>query len=328
MRDVAKRANVSVNTVSLALNNSSRVHPDTKARVLQAVQELGYTPHYAAQQLRRGVSKTIGILIPDLHNFHFWDVVEGVEDEAYRRGFGVVLTNTRLDPNREYAMVRELMASRYDGIILARASSQQPPHDVESVMRNGSFIITLGRTWPGVDGIVYVSEEVRWLLLEHLYRLGHRRIGFVTSVASEGPAIERVNTYTRFITERRLPSMIAPCGPTIPDSIEATKRLLSLDPRPTAIMCVNDYLALGVYRAILERGLRIPEDISVTGFDNTRVGAHLFPALTTVDIGGQRVGREAVRLLVERIADRNAPQQIVEIEAALIERESTAPPPE
>lgn len=327
MKDVAKRAHVSVNTVSLALKDSSRVHPETKARVMNAVKELGYTPHFAAQFLRRGMSKTIGIIIPDLHNFHFWDVVEGVEDEAYRHGFSVVLTNTHLDPDREHTTLRELMASRYDGIILARAYSEQAPPDLESAMQNGSCIVTLGRTWPGVDGVVYVSEDVRWMLLEHLYRMGHRRIGFITSGARKGPPNERIKTYNRFTTQYGLPSYIEICGHTIPDSIEATRQLLARAPAPTAIMCVNDYLALGVYRAILERGLRIPNDISVAGFDNTIVGAHLYPALTTVDLGGQQVGREAVRLLVERLRDRSLPPRKIEIRSKLIERESTAPPP-
>ena len=328
MKDVAKRANVSVNTVSLALKNSSRVHPETKARVLQAVTELGYTPHYAAQHLRRGMSQTIGIIMPDLHNFHFWDVVDGAEAEAYRHGFSITLTNTRLDLERESAALRELMASRYDGIILARAASQQVPHDLLSAMKHGSSIVTVGRTWPGVDSVVYASEAARWKQLEYLYRLGHRRIAFVTGVAREGPGLDRINTYNRFTAEHGLPSLLETCGLTLPDSVGAARLLLARDLPPTAIICVNDYLALGVYRAILERGLCIPDDISVAGFDNTHVGEHLFPAMTTVDINGQRGGREAVRLLVERLSNRTLPPRTVEIEAKLIERESTAPPAE
>jgi LacI family transcriptional regulator len=325
MRDVADRVSVSINTVSLTLQNSDLVHPETKARVLEAIQELGYAPNATAQSLRRGIVRTIGIMIPDVHNFHFWDIVDGAEDEAHDRGYSVVLANTRLDRHREWETLRGLLERRYDGVILATTYSEQFPADMRDLVQRGGSVVTLGRTWEGADRISYFREDGALMLLEHLYELGHRRIGFVMGVAKEGLASERFYAYQKFTARHKLPSLIERCGPNIPDSIEATHRLLALDPRPTAIMSVNDYLAVGVYRAVGQHGLRIPDDVSVAGFDNTTMASQLFPSLTSVDVGGRDIGRVAVRLLFERFADPGRPQQIVEMPAQLIIRESTGP---
>ena len=328
MRDIAERVNVSINTVSLTLQDSDLVHPETKARVLKAVRELGYAPNVMAQNLRRGSVRTIGVMIPDVHNFHFWDIVEGVQDEAYQNGYGVVLTNTSLNREREVETLRGLLESRYDGVILATTYSEQFPTEMHDLLRLGGAVVTLGRTWEGADRVSYFREDAAYMLLEHLYQLGHRRIGFVMGVAKEGLAAERINAYRSFVADHNLVSLLEHCGPTIPDSIAATNRLLESRERPTAIMSVNDYLALGVYRSIGEHGLKIPDDISVAGFDNTMISGNLYPSLTSVDVGGQDIGRVATRLLLERFADPRRPQQIVEMPARLVVRESTAPPGE
>lgn len=327
MRDVAKRVNVSVNTVSLSLQDSDLVHADTKARVLQAVQELGYRPNVTAQNLRRGAVHTIGIMIPDVNNFHFWDIVDGTHDEAYQQGYGVVLTHTSLDRQRESETLRGLIERRYDGVILATTFSEQSPVEMRALIRQGGAVVTLGGTWDGADRVLYFTEATALLLLNHLYDLGHRAIGLVMGVARKDLASERLDAYQQFVQDRQLASLIEYCGPTIPESEAATLRLLQRDPRPTAIISVNDFLALGVYRALGSQGLRIPADVSVAGFDNTHIAESLYPALTSVDVGGRDIGRVSVRLLLERLADPKRPQQIVEMPARLVVRESTAPPP-
>lgn len=326
MRDVAKQVNVSINTVSLSLQDSDLVHADTKARVLSAVQKMGYRPNIMAQNLRRGVVNTIGIMIPDVQNFHFWDIVDGTHDEAHQNGYGVVLAHTSLNREREIETLRGLIERRYDGVILATTYSEQSPIEMKKLIAGGGAVVTLGHTWDGADRVVYFQEDTANILLQHLYDLGHRRIGLVMGVARKGMAQERLDAYKRFVEKYQLVSMIEYCGPTVPESAEATNRLLQNQPHPTAIVSVNDYLALGVYRSLGLHGLKIPEDVSVAGFDNTRVAGDLYPALTSVDIGGREIGRIAVQLIVERLANSKCPQQIVEMPYQLIPRESTAPP--
>jgi DNA-binding LacI/PurR family transcriptional regulator len=326
MRDVAKQAGVSINTVSLTLKDSDLVHPDTKARVLSTVQELGYRPNVIAQNLRRGVVGTIGIMIPDVHNVHFWDIVDGAHDEAYQNGYGVVLAHTSLNRERELEVLRGLTERRYDGVILAQTHSEQSPPELHDLIQQGRAVVTLGRTWEGADRVEYFREDTAHVLLDHLYELGHRRVGLVMGVARKNLALERLLAYQHFVEKYQLVSIIEHCGPTVPDSVEATNRLLKHRSRPSAIVSVNDHLALGVYRSIGLHGLRIPEDVSVAGFDNTHFAENLYPSLTSVDVGGPEIGKVSVRLLLERLADPKRPQQIVEIPARLIPRESTAAP--
>jgi len=326
MRDVAKQANVSINTVSLALQDSELVHVDTKTRVLSAVQEMGYRPNVMAQNLRRGVVNTIGIMIPDVNNFHFWDIVDGTHDEANQNGYGVVLTHTSLNREQEIETLRGLIERRYDGVILATTYSEQSPIEMQKLIASGGAIVTLGHTWDGADRVVYFQEATANLLLQHLYDLGHRHIALVMGIARKGMAQERLDAYQRFVTKHDLVSMIEHCGPTVAECTEATNRLLQNQPRPTAIISVNDYLALGVYRSLGLHGLRIPEDVSVAGFDNTHMTENLYPTLTSVDVGGREIGRTSVELIVKRLINPKRPQQIVEMPSKLVVRESTAPP--
>jgi LacI family transcriptional regulator len=326
MRDVAERANVSINTVSLSLQDSNLVQADTKARVLSAVNELGYRPNVMAQNLRRDVVHTIGIMIPDVQNAHFWDIVDGAHDEASQNDYSVVLTHTGLNREREIEFLRGLIERRYDGVILAQTYSEQSPIELRTLIQRGGAVVTLGRTWDGADRVEYFREDTAHVLLDHLYDLGHRHIGLVMGVARKELAHERLRAYQHFVEKHQLVSMIEHCGPTVPDSVEATNRLLQYRPRPTAIISVNDFLAMGVYRSLGLHGLRIPEDVSVAGFDNTHIAENLYPSLTSVDVGGREIGRISVQLLLQRLADPKRPQQIVEIPARLVPRESTAAP--
>ncbi len=326
MRDVAERANVSINTVSLTLMDSDQVRPDTKARVLNIAKELGYRPNILAQNLRRGVVRTIGIMIPDVHNVHFWDIVDGAHDEANQNGYGVVLVHTSLDQDREIETLSGLIERRYDGVILATTHSEQSPIQLQTLIHQGGAVVTLGRTWDGADRVLYFQEETAHILLNHLYELGHRHIGFVMGVARKDLALERLQAYQKFVRQHDLVSLIEQCGPTVADAVEATNRLLEYQPRPTAIISVNDHLALGVYRSVGMHGLRIPDDVSVAGFDNTHIAENMYPSLTSVDVGGRDIGRISVQLLLQRLADPKRPQEIVTIPGRLVARESTAAP--
>ncbi|MBZ0298205.1 MAG: LacI family transcriptional regulator [Anaerolineae bacterium] len=329
IRDVAQKAGVGLNTVSLTLKDSDLVRSETKSKVKAAIEELGYVPNVSARNLRRGTVRTIGVMIPDIHNFHYWDIVAGVEDEARHHDYGIVLSNTNLNPQLELDSLRGLLERRYDGLILmaTHTHSKETPTEVRKLLDQGSAIVTIGSTWREVDKIEPYPLEAGPLLMQHLYNLGHRRIGFVLGVAHQDLASGRLEAYCEFTARHNLPQRIEYCGPTIPDGMAATHRLLDDPARPTAIVTVNDYLAVAAMRTIALRGLCIPADISLAGFDNIPLSQYLTPALTTVDVGGPNRGREAVRLLLERLKDPKRPTQIVKIPASLHVRESTGPPP-
>ncbi len=325
MRDVALRANVSLNTVSLAIKGSDLLLPATKAAVMAIVHELGYVPNQAARNLRQGIVRTIGLMVPDIHNPHFWDIADGVENESRKHGYGVVLSNANLDPMRELESLRGLTERRYDGLILATHflhDDQVGP--VQEHLHPARPIVTFTRSWSRVDRVCYYREAVGLLVLEHLYALGHRRIGFVLGIAREGLADERLRAYRDFVQGHDLPDLVEHCGPAIADGVAASHRLLGLAAPPTAIVAVNDYLAQAVIRAACDRGLCVPHDLSVAGFDNTSIARNIVPSLTSVDVGGSAIGETAARLLFERLAEPDRPPQLVEMPARLVERESTA----
>lgn len=327
MREVAELADVSINTVSLTLKNSDQVRPKTREAVMAAVEQLGYVPNAVAQNLRSGSVRTIGILIPDIHNPHYWDIISGVEDEAQKHDSGVVVSSANLDQARERNSLRDLAARRYDGLILAtHFSGDVPDGEIGNIFRPNLPVVSLSSTWRNVDRVSYYNDDAGLLLLNHLYELGHRRIGFVAGVARPGLADERINAYFAFTQSHNLPQLFVRCGPTVQEGAEATRSLLAQPDRPTAIISVNDLLALGVLRGVAHAGLRVPDDISVAGFDNTTLADQITPALTSIDVGGAEIGRHAIRLLIERIKNPTMPLKIVELPPRLVVRDSTAPP--
>ncbi|MBZ0292752.1 MAG: LacI family transcriptional regulator [Anaerolineae bacterium] len=327
IREVANKAGVGHNTVSLTLNDSDRVRPETKAKVMAAVRELGYVPNVAARNFRQGTVRTIGVMIPHIHNPLYWDIVAGIEDEARKHDYGIALVNTDLTPQREQDFLRGLLERRYDGLILmaTHTHSVETPTEVRELLEQGSAIVAIGSTWQEIDKIEPYPLDAGPLLMEHLYSLGHRHIGFVLGIAHEGLASDRLDAYRAFTQKHDLPQIIETCGPMIPDGMAATCRLLDHPDQPTAIVTVNDYLAIAAMRVLSQRGLRIPEDISLAGFDNIPLSQYLTTSLTTIDIGGADRGRAAVQLLMDRLNNPQREPQVVKFPAILQIRESTGP---
>lgn len=328
--DVAKLAGVSRATVSYVINGNTDVpiSPDTKARVLQAVAQLNYAPDARARSLRSGGSNTIGLLIPDLHNPHYWSIVQGVEDSIRDAGYELLLTSTSLDPERESQTLSGLLARRVDALILTLSFLEQSRSNLNVLAENGYPVVTLGNTSFNVDAVVATFRNATAQVMAHLLGLGHTRIGFIFGVGSKDLATNRMAAYKESLTGAGLPidpALIDFSGVRIEDGYQAALRLLQRTPRPTALLVINDWLAIGALRAVNERGLRVPEDISIASFDDTEMAAYLNPPLTSVRSNGQEMGRQAASLALERIQQPRRPIRRVQIEAELILRQSTAP---
>jgi LacI family transcriptional regulator len=328
--DVAKLAGVSRATVSYVLNNRTggriRITQETRQKVSRAIQEVGYEPHALARSLRSGLSQVIGLLIPDTHNPLYLDIVAGVEDEAIRCDYYVVLVSVNLDPERERHCLRSLSQRRLDGLILSTTSSNLPQKEVQTLLERSGPIVFLG---PHVEGDNVYEDRASGAeaLMDHLISLGHRRIGFIDGVAFPGQAEHRTQVYGQKIAALGLSvseQLLRNCGPTIQDGYAAAQELLDLAQPPTAIWAVNDLLAIGALRAIRERGLCVPEDISLAGFDDIAFASQVYPPLTTVRIHAEQLGRQAARMLFQRIKDpgREPMQEVIDTE--LVIRQSTA----
>jgi LacI family transcriptional regulator len=332
MKDVAERARVSVSTISHVLNDTRSVSEDTRERVLAAVEELGYQQNLLARGLRTQRTFTIGLLISDIQNPFFTSVIRGVEDEALSSGYHVLLCNTDEDPDREDAYVTELAKKRVDGLIVASAA---PRHNHARRLRfeNIQFVF-MDREIEGTEAdAVRVDNRLGMrLIAEHLVRLGHERIGMIS-----GP-LEKSSGYERY---QGLRSALVELGMNLDDSLvrfgnfrspsgrEGARELLRLSRPPTALVVANNQMTLGALLAIQEMGLRIPDDVSVVGFDDPEWAPLANPPLTTLAQPTYEMGITAARMLLDKIEkNAEAAPRTLFMEPELVVRNSTSPPAE
>jgi LacI family transcriptional regulator len=310
---------------------------ETRLRILRAIEELGYEPDARAQALRSGDSKTIGLILPDIRNPHFWENADGVEQEARASGYHMLLSSMDLNADYGKEIFKSLSERRIDGLIFLMGSfidqSEEARNTLARLHKRQLPIVEIGDQFNqdhNVDCVVSDYHKVTLEAMSHLFSLGHRRIGLINGVALPALASDRVQSYQQSLSDHGFAldeSLIANCGATIEDGYQATRWLLNRADRPTAIIAINDLLAMGTLRAARDLGLHVPMDLSVVGYDDIPAANYLNPRLTTASKDAVRMGREAVRLLLDRIKVPDQPCRRIEIQARFIIRESTSPAP-
>lgn len=347
--DVARLAGVSTATVSYVVNGLADgrvpISEETRLRVLRAIEELGYEPDARAQALRSGNTQTVGLILPDIHNPHFWQAADGVEQELRAAGYHLLLTSADLNPDHGEGIFREMSRRRTDGMILMSAfifQSEGAQRILTQLLKRRFPIAKIGEH-PAIDCVVSSYEAATREVMTYLLSLQHRRIGLIygvrppwdnsdsaeLSVDSAG-GLDRLQPYQDCLQAAGLPvdpELIVVCGTTTEDGYKAALRLLQLPTRPTALLAINDLLAIGALRAASDLGLRVPADLSLIGYDDIPMASYLTPRLTTSSKDMVKVGREVVKLLLARIQDPDRPHQKIEVQARFIKRESTGPAP-
>ncbi len=338
--DVARMAGVSIATVSYVMNGLANgrvpISEETHQRVKQAIKELGYEPDARARALRSGNTKTIGLLIPDIRNPHFWENAEGVEQEARAAGYHLHLSSLGL--NNEYGdhIFKDLTGQRIDGLILTGSyldESQEAQNTLARLLKRRLSIVEISDRVDmdhHIDRVVSDYRQATTEVMSHLLSLQHRRIGMIYGVAVPELGFDRLRPYQDSLQAAGLPvdqCLIVNCGPAIEDGYQAALQLLKLPVRPTAVIAINDLLAIGALRAAGDLGLRVPTDLSLVSFDDIRMAKYLMPRLTTASKDASRLGREATKLLLARIQEPDRPRQIETCPARLIIRDSTGPAP-
>jgi LacI family transcriptional regulator len=328
MKDVADLVGVHAATASRALNPATRgrVNPETATRVLEAARTLGYLPNSAARSLRTRTTSVAGVIIPDLRNPVFPPIVRGIEDGLREAGYMAILGNTDGDVDRERELVAAMQSRQADGFILATSRRDEPlsTAPVPTVLVNRR---TDAGAAPSVtaDNAAGVHALVRMLV-----ELGHTRIGHVAGPRELSTGWERYRAFVDALATHGLSPGTEPVSfaESFTDGagFAATLRLLDAVPDLTAVVAGNDLLALGCYAALASRGLRVPDDISVTGFNDIPSLDRERPALTTVRIPHYEIGLESARLLIERIANPTAPAKRIVMPIELVVRDSCTPP--
>jgi LacI family transcriptional regulator len=326
IREVAESAGVSYATVSHVINNTRLVSPETRQRVLTAMEALNYRPNALARSLRQGKTNTLGLVLPDSANPFFAEISRGIEDEAFKKGYSVFLCNTELDTQRELFYVDVLSKKQVDGIIFVAAGDQ--PDSLEYLRQRNMPVVMIDRDLPNVevDAVLTDHSLGGYLATRHLLELGHTRIACIAGPSSITPSAERITGYRRALEEAGLP-----CDETLilrgdyhaQSGMEITHTILQMDPRPTAIFALNDLMALGALRAAAEEGCSVPSDLAVVGYDDLELAHFTNPPLTTIAQPKKEIGAQAIHLLVDRMSHKNRPPMRVVLPPELIVRRST-----
>lgn len=324
LNEVAKRAGVSTATVSRALNNPSVVKESTRNRVLAAAKELNYRPNRYAQSLAGGKSRTLGMIVSNIENPFFLDILHSLEQQATAAGYELVFENTDYRPERLLAAVDLMLSRPLAG--LAIIVSETSTEAVEQLIAwNRPVVVSdLCEADGKISRIKMRYENAMQSMVEYLYSLGHRRMAFVGHHRVLGPLRERENAFLRTVCRfPEVDSATAASTDSPHGGRDAIRQLLQTGFRPTAVLCVNDFMAIGVLRHLRDAGLSVPRDVSVTGFDNIELAEYLNPALTTVNIPRRQIGEMIFDTLVDS-SEKSHSTMVIEPE--LVIRESTAPP--
>lgn len=328
LKDVAARAGVSFQTASKVLNGHSRVaSPSTRERILRAAADLGYVPNAMARGLVRQASVTIGVLADDFSDQAVSQFVLAAQRAAASRGHGALISSVHADIDAELA-VRKLLEYRVDGILVAAPSLEDEP-SLGAALRGPLPVVSINRIHGG--GVPLIGSDhamTGTLAAEHLLGLGHQRIGTVIGPRGRQVVQRRMRGFREALRAAGQPlpeRRIVEADWTYDGGWSATHRLLDSDPTITAVFVHNDVMAMGVLKALHERGLRLPADCSVVGCDDLSFAGYLVPPLTTVRIPFEETGERAATLLLDRIGGKRIPARDL-LPVELVVRESTSSP--
>jgi len=334
IKDIAKQTGVSHSTVSRALRGDPLISDETAERIRKAAQEMAYFPSAAARSLKTNRSHVLGVIVTSIDDPFFSEIVFGIEEYAQQTGYRLFIGAAHHDPVREQKIVQAMMEHRTDGLIIC--SSSFSTEQGKQLLENGFPIVLVNHQ--GAENFNYsiFHDDVDGSrqITRHLLELGHKRIAYLGNSNSGRTTLDRLNGYR---IELDAVGIIVPDEYvlTVPGSDpelgqKALTRLLALDQPPTAVVCYNDMLAIGVLKGCRDAGIRVPDDLSVTGFDNITFSAFACPPLTTIDQPKQSIGSEAARLLMDLVesgyrGEAFEPQEIV-LKGRLLIRESTSTP--
>lgn len=329
IRDVAELAGVSAATVSHVVNESRFVAEDTKARVLAAISELNYRRDGIARSLRRSQTGTIGAIISDITNPFFSDLVKGIDRVVHNlpSRVSVMVCNTEEDPAKERLYLDVLMEKRLDGLIVAPAGGNEEYFN--SLVAQSFPLVFVDRTLGGVnvDSVEVDNREAAAEVVRCLIASGHQRIAVLKATLHASSIADRLRGYEEAMAEAGLavlPELVVECVSDIVSAQVGASTLLSFDPLPDAVFCTNNFMTLGMVRALNDLGLQCPEDVAIAGFDDFLWADSFKPRITAVAQPSIEMGEEAARLLMARINKTQAGPAVHRVlQTSLIVRESS-----
>ena len=332
IRDVAKQAGVAPMTVSRVINNSGYVSEETRTRVEAAISQLGYVPNMLGPSLRFNQTNTLALVLTDITNPFWTTLARGVEDAAQEAGYSVILCNTDESEEKQDQYLTMLLKRRIDGILLVPSSSTS--NIVHNIKTQGVKVVVLDREVNDADVDVIQGDSVggAYRLTRYLIDLGHQHVAILSGPKNVSTSSQRVAGYCQAMDEANLSHNAANVyWGEFSQSMgyEMAERALGTAPRPTALLAVNNFIANGALRALRDKGIRVPDDISVVSFDDIPVSINPMPFLTVAAQPAYEMGYQATQLLVARLANEgpDTVQKII-LPVEILVRQSSGPPPQ
>lgn len=325
---MADRAGVSTSTVSHVINETRYVSSDLQARVRQAMAELGYRPNALARSLRVKRSDTLGMIVPDIANAFFAEIVRAVEDVAFQQGYSLFLCNSERDLEKERLFTSVLVEKQVDGIVFVAVGASM---ELVEQLADVTPVVVIDRELAGLAVDVVLADNLAGgkMAAQHLVDLGHRRIACITGPSDLSLSAQRVIGYREVLQQAGVAydeRLVLRGSFDFASGYQCTAQLLALDEPPTAIFACNDVMAMGALRAAAEAGCRVPQELSILGFDDAPLASYTTPPLSTVAQPVPDFGQTAIRMLLERIQDHALPPRRALLPMRLVVRASTAPP--
>ncbi|MEF1292036.1 substrate-binding domain-containing protein, partial [Vibrio sp. M260118] len=324
IKDVARLAGVSTTTVSHVINKTRFVAEATQEKVMEAVTELNYAPSAVARSLKCNTTRTIGMLVTQSTNLFFSEVIDGVESYCYRQGYTLILCNTGGIYEKQRDYIRMLAEKRVDGILVMCSDLTEELSEMLDRHKDiPKVVMDWGPESSQADKIIDNSEEGGYLATKYLIERGHTDIACLSGHFEKAACVERIAGFKRAMAEADLAvneDWILEGNFECDTAVLAADQLVSMDKKPTAVFCFNDTMALGLMSRLQQKGVRIPEDMSVIGYDNIELAEYFSPPLTTVHQPKRRVGKNAFEILLERIKDKEHEKRVFEMHPEIVER--------
>ena len=326
MKDVARLAGVSTSTVSHVINNNRFVSEQVREKVDQAIRELNYAPSALARSLKINQTRTIGMLLTASSNPFYSEVVRGVENSCYERGYSLILCNTEGDEERMNRSLETLMQKRVDGLLMMCTETHLPSAEILNRYPSVPMVMMDWAPFEGRGDIIQDNALLGGeLATQHLIDRGYTRIACIAGPQDKTPARLRLEGFHKAMASSGLPVLpgyVVDGDFEFQGGFNAMNQLLALDSLPDAVFTSNDAMAVGVYHALFQAGLRVPQDIAVMGYDNIELARYLTPPLSTIHQPKDELGELAIDTLIHRMRDPDASQQTLVLTPELVDRGS------
>lgn len=331
IKDLAKELNLSTSTISRALADKWDVNPETRKAVLELAEKLNYTPNPLSISLKKQQTMSIGIVIPEFMTTFFPEVIIGIQSVLEPKGYHMLIAQSNESPEIELKNIKALNSKQVDGFIISISKDTTDISYLKSLKENNTPMVLFNRICDNIDTSFVLIDDYKWarLAVEHLIEQGYKRIAHLEGPPNLHLSRQRKKGYIDALTKHNLPildELIVPAGVMMEKGVLAAYHILEMKEKPDAIFAVNDPVAIGAMKTLQKRGIRIPEDIAVVGFSESKMAMIVEPNLTSVEQPTFEMGRLAAEILLQQIDDKSdalLPSKVITLDAKLNIRESS-----